>query len=281
MTRAGQEPWICGSCRSVNEVRSQRCYKCRTPRELAQADVSQLIVAGAGASDAAHAVGAAARAAVLGGYESSEARAGLAQCLLVAIGVLALLVNITGADLIGRLVGGDSATVRQDLDIFSLLALVLYVSAALTLVAWAAWLSRVVANIPKVGLGWPNVTPRAAFIENFLPGLNLFRVPAILRDVMSRLEPHGGRGNGLIVAAWLGLFGGLVLPYVGGWLLLLVPSRSARITAAVVVGQLALGLTLAGVLFLVLIIRRVEAGMRTAARSVESATPQASPASAG
>ena len=36
MAMAGREPWVCGACRSINQPREQRCYKCRTPRELGQ-----------------------------------------------------------------------------------------------------------------------------------------------------------------------------------------------------------------------------------------------------
>jgi hypothetical protein len=270
MTRAGPEPWICGACRSVNEERSSRCYKCRTPRALAEADVSQLIVAGAGVTESTRAVTSTAQAAALGGYRSSDAGAGLAQCLLAATGVLAVISSIAGADLIGRVLGGETETVREDLGVLALLGFALYGSAAVTLVCWAAWLSRVIDNVPKVGLGWPNLSPTQAFIENLLPGLNLFRVPAILRDVITRLEPDGGRGNAMIAAAWLGLVGGVFLPAVTNRLLLLPPiSSDSRLTVALMVGQLALGLTLVGIAFLIAIIRRIEAGMRAAARNVE------------
>jgi hypothetical protein len=270
MAMAGREPWVCGACRSVNEFKSGRCYKCRTPRELGEADVAQLITAGAGATEATETAAALARTAALGGYRSSNARAGLTQCLLVATAALAVLATVAGADFIGRVVGGDGETLREDAVVVVAIGLAVYAAAAATLISWAAWLSRVVDNVPKIGLGWPNVSPGQAVLENFLPGWNLLRVPAILRDVVTRLEPAGGRGNMLIAVAWLGLVGGVLLPYAARWLLRFVPmSAATRLDIALLVGELALGVTIAGIVFLIMLIRHIEAGMRATARELE------------
>jgi uncharacterized protein DUF4328 len=264
------ERWVCGSCRSLNEVRSTRCYKCRTPRALAEADLSTLIVAGAGATEAAAAVTQAASGAVLGGYQDSSARAGLAQCMIVATGILAVLASLAGADVLGMLIDGDTEGARRDIGILNTLGWVLYGFAAVTLVCWAAWLSRVVGNVPKVGLGWPNVSPTAAFIENFLPGWNLLRVPAILRDVLHRLEPEDGRGNMLLVAAWLGLAGGVLLPRGAGLVLgFFVSSLGQAVSLGLFLGWVGLGLTLVGLVLLILLIRRIESGMAAAAQRVD------------
>jgi uncharacterized protein DUF4328 len=271
MSTAGQEPWICGACRSVNEFKSQRCYKCRTPRELGEVDVAQLITAGAGATEATETAARAARTAALGGYRSSDARAGLTQCLLAATAVLAVLSSVAGADLIASALAGDSETVREDAPVVVAIGLAVFAAAGMTLVSWAAWLSRVVDNVPKIGLGWPNVSPGQAILENFLPGWNLLRVPAILRDVVTRLEPGGGRGNTLIAVAWLGLVGGVLLPYAARRLLAFVPMPlDARLDAAVIVAQLALGVTIAGIVFLIMLIRHIEAGMRVASRAADA-----------
>jgi hypothetical protein len=271
MAIAGREPWICGACRSVNEFKSQRCYKCRTPRELAEADVSQLITAGAGASEAVVTAAQAARTAALGDYRSSGERAGLTQCLLGATAVLAVLSSVAGADLIAGALAGDSETVRENAPVVVAIGLATYAAAGLTLVSWAVWLSRVVDNVPKIGLGWPNVSPGQAILENFLPGWNLLRVPAILRDVVTRLEPGDGRGNMLIAVAWLGLVGGVLLPYAVRWFLRFVPLEpEASVNLAVIIAQLALGVTIAGIVFLIMLIRHIEAGMRAAAQTAEA-----------
>jgi hypothetical protein len=274
MTRAGGEPWVCGSCRSFNEIRSTRCYKCRTPRALVEADPSTLIVAGAGATEASAAVAQAASAAAVGGYRDSAARAGLTQCMVVATGILAVVASIAGADMIGNMLKGETDEARQDVGVVVALGWTLYGFAAVTLVSWAAWLSRVVDNVPKVGLGWPNVSPTAAFIENFLPGWNLLRVPAIVRDIIHRLEPANGRADALLVAAWLGLVGGVVLPRGGGIVIgVFADSVKQVLAVSVILGEAALGVTLAGLVFLILLIRRIESRMQAAAAATTTIDP--------
>ena len=279
MSRAMVEPWICGSCRSLNQASASRCYKCRTPRALVEADPTRLVVAGEGHSAAVAAVTKAAQTAAIGGYRDSWLLSILAQGLLVATGIMAVLATVAGAD-VWHLVfeGGDDAAGGITMTPAVVLSLVVWVVAAATLLAWAGWLSRVVDNVPKVGLGWPNVTPSAAFIENFLPGWNLYRVPAIVRDVLHRLEPQNGRGEMLLVAAWLGLVGGVVMPRTvraAAGFLFESPADFASVHA--VLGQVGLGLTLVGIAFLILLIRRVEDEMQAAADKIAE-TPQLQPA---
>ena len=70
--------------------------------------------------------------------------------------------------------------------------------------------------MPALGLGYPPTNALMAFVENFIPFLNLFRVPAIVRDVVRRLDPGSmsgqSRGDALIFAAWIGLIGGYLRP---------------------------------------------------------------------
>jgi hypothetical protein len=275
------EHWVCGSCRSLNEGRADRCYKCRTPRALVEADPTQLIVAGVGATESRLAASAAAAAAVRGQYRSSSMRAATAQWLIVATITGTVISSVTGADAVAAILAGNVAEGLATRPLLLLLGVVNLALAASALVAWAAWLSRVIENVPTVGLGWPAATPTSAFLENFLPGLNLLRVPSIVRDVARRLEPGGGRGESLIAAAWLGLFGGLIVPRVAGFVL---PWFSASIadllTESVVVSQVALGLTIVGAAFLIALIHRVENGMRMRAGVVTADGSSAVPASA-
>lgn len=34
--------WVCGECRSINHLRAKQCYRCRTPRDLAAVDPTQI-----------------------------------------------------------------------------------------------------------------------------------------------------------------------------------------------------------------------------------------------
>jgi hypothetical protein len=81
---------------------------------------------------------------------------------------------------------------------FFALAAVLGVAA---FVAYGAWISRVVANLPALGVGYSRVSPTMAFIEPLLPGVNLYSLPTRAAEVVRRLD--GGTGPlVLIVIAW-------------------------------------------------------------------------------
>lgn len=248
------QPWICGSCRSLNQPREGRCYRCRTPRELVEADPETLLVAGAGSKpvDIVRPVGQ---------FRSSGDRAFAAQVLIGAALAVTVVANVLGADLVARVVDGLPVQSGFSPLVVSLIGLLGLGLGAAALVAWALWLSGVVANVPTLGLGWPNVTPNQAVIESIVPGVNLYRVPAVLRDVMNRLEP-GGRAEGLIAAAWLALVGGVLLPRLATWVLVfLIGPLDDFVPLRIVVGQLALGLTVAGGVILIVLIRWIEIRM--------------------
>ena len=264
--------WVCGVCRSINQPREQRCYKCRTPRELGKVDPESLVVAGVGSTEAI-----VDPKAVVGTYRSSADRAFATQVLIVITVIATTASKIVGADVVTRLIDGDVEGASANLTLLSLLGGGGLILAILAVAAWAAWLSRVVDNIPALGLGWPNVTPSAAFIESFLPGVNLFRVPAIVRDVINRLE-GAPRGDALIAAAWLGLVGGVLLPrfarYVTGPLT--IESPDAASTFGLLAGQVGLGLSIVGAIFLIVLIRHVEEQVERKARSRAGAEAPAS-----
>jgi hypothetical protein len=268
--------WVCGACRSINQPREQRCYKCRTPRELAKVDPEKLVVAGAGVSQPI-----VDPKAVVGVYRSSSERAFLAQVLIVAALIVTTISKVAGADVVARLLDGDVEGADANGVLLAILGPGGFAVGLAALAAWAAWLSRVVDNIPTLGLGWPNVAPWAAFVENFLPGVNLFRVPAIVRDVMNRLEMGPG-GDALIAASWLGLVGGVLVPrfgrYVTGTLAIESADTSARL--GLLIGQAALGLTIVGGIFLIVIVRRIEeqaARLAAARKASGAAGPNAAP----
>ena len=84
------QPWVCSACRSVNQPRENRCYRCRTPRELVEADPETLLVAGAGSvpSPVAKSVGT---------FRSSGDLAFLTQVLIVAALGVAVVGSIGSA----------------------------------------------------------------------------------------------------------------------------------------------------------------------------------------
>lgn len=264
-------PWICGSCRSINQPREGRCYRCRTPRDLVEADPETLLVAGAGSRPTE-------TIRPTGAYSSSAALAFLTQVLIVAAIAVTVIANVLGADLVGRILDGEAVAGDASSTTVAIIGGGGLVVGAAALVAFALWLSRVVGNVPTVGLGWTNVTPQGAIFEALIPGVNLYRVPAVLRDIANRLEP-GGRGEALIAGTWLGLVGGVLLPRLLSWaIIFVVGSIDEFVAMRVLVGQLALGLTIVGAIILIALIRWIEAQM--SARAGGAAGPAAPPPAA-
>lgn len=260
------EPWVCRKCRSVNQPRASRCYSCNTPQALAQADLDQLVVAGAGSRDTGG-------EAPVGEYRSSDDRAFLAQVLIV-VALLALVAGeVFGADLVGRVV--DGAPVADERSTTTvLLGIGGMVAGGAAILAWAAWLSRVVENIPALGLGWPRATPRVAIFESLVPVVNLYRVPSILRDVMNRLEP-GAQADALIAAAWFPLVGGVVVPRLARTASRVVfDAPEAFDDLFVLVNRIALGFTIAGGIILIGLIQWIE---NRASRRAQALQPTPTP----
>lgn len=87
----------------------------------------------------------------------------------------------------------------------------------LTGIAFLAWLSRVVENIPALGGGVPMVSPRGAIGWWFAPLANLFQPARIVADAWRRLAltPHE-RGIGVLVLWWVLWIGGAIATAVIG-----------------------------------------------------------------
>jgi hypothetical protein len=182
--------WACSQCRSINPIKADRCYSCHTPREAAAVKPTEMPLS----SKTAPLV-------VTETFRSSEGRAVVATFAMVLF-ILGTAVAVwmywSIVDL--RLEGeADSADrlLTERVPFFALAA-VLGVAA---FVAYGAWISRVVANLPALGVGYSRVSPTMAFIEPLLPGVNLYSLPTRAAEVVRRLD--GGTGPlVLIVIAW-------------------------------------------------------------------------------
>jgi hypothetical protein len=138
-----------------------------------------------------------------------------------------------------------------------------------SLVTFAAWLSRVVDNIPSLTGTYPQATPRSTIVEVLVPFFNFFRIPAILREALRLLDP-GGNGDALVSAAVLPLILGLLLDWpigiVAGLVIgILAGSLQQQIDAMLVYTQVRTALIVVGSVMLVVVIARIE--RRSTARS--------------
>jgi hypothetical protein len=240
--------WVCGECRSINNEGAKQCYNCRTPRDRAAVDPATIDPSSHGKL----------REIALPPFHSPRPFAALASVLILATAGMQVVYTLDFSSLLLQTLGGTAATDEQ-VRFMGTIGLITVGVSLLALVAWSLWLSRAVTAMPALGLGYPAATGLTAFVENFLPGLNLLRVPAIVRDVVRRVEPGSYRGEALIFAAWIGLLGGFVVPRVFGLLNgLTAETEDAALRTQLTIQGVAIGLVLVGAIFLVWLIWWIE-----------------------
>ena len=254
--------WVCGDCRSINNAGARQCYNCRTPRDRAAVDPDTIDPSSHGPL----------RTIELPPFKASRWAAALASILILAVGVMQIVQFSLLRQYLDYVAAGTETD--EQLAYLGTVGIVALGLALLALIAWALWLSRTVTSMPALGLGYPAAYGMMSFVENFIPLLNLWRVPAIVRDVARRLEPKTGgdetmtRGEALVFAAWISVFGGYLVPRV------LSLFTSNLDTLATITG-IGLGLGVVGAVFLVVLIWWVEGRVleRRRLQLAETATP--------
>jgi hypothetical protein len=263
--------WACGSCRSVNNAKSNRCYSCHAPRAVVAVAAGEMPTLGRPVAAAAEHP-----------YRSARLRALLACVLIFGAAVLSLVLWWDEYRMVGALLDGDDLAVlvslaETNLQIFLLAWVPIAVAG---LIMWAAWISRMMDNLPALGLGYPRVTPTMAFVENFLPGFNLFRMPARIREVSSKLDPTGNQG--LIAVAWLALFGSWLIARVATFVVLVgIKSVEGRLQASVIIDGIVAVVGLVGYLMVIAVIIRTEQLAGARARAHAAGVPASAPATTG
>jgi hypothetical protein len=267
--------WVCGNCRSINQPRESRCYRCRTPRAIGEADPTAMPVSGQ--------VPRRDNAATIPPYQSTAAIAQLAGILiLVTIGV----VGASGLVLfLGRLnAAAGEATTLLGSDAFLPLTILQGAVVAAALVTWGTWLSRVAANVPALTGEFPNVPPSFVFLQTLVPVANLYWIPSILRDLMAKIQA-GGRGEALMIGAWLCLVGAILLPRLNVAAALIAPELGEAVESIAVIGLVAIVLQAVGGVLLFMLTQHIEsvAAARAAAlpehRAPSTSAPTPPPSS--
>jgi hypothetical protein len=260
----GEDRWVCGTCRSINTRRSDHCYQCHAPRHVVEVDPGE--IPGTGHPTEAP-------PPPVNPYRSARQRAIIAGGLILAASAASFAGWVAQSRAILTAIDVQASTPPDDPAAVATFALdtiipvshlqvpmtVLWVAlAGGALIAWAAWLSRVVDNLPALGVGYARVSPQMAFIENFLMGRNLYSMPARVREVTQKLHPAGG-GDEILALAWLALFGSVIGGRVGFYLAhILAGSEADYLRARIVVGGLTTLVAIVGYVLVVAVIQRVE-----------------------
>ncbi len=275
--------WVCSTCSSINRQRNDRCYKCGAKQSEATGALADTRTTRAIQS----------RAAVR--YRGSLLRAIVAAAFILAVAVLSVIVLNESLDAVRYLRDQipdilqtgiiDEAELARRSAGAVVPAAAQAISAVGALLFFAAWLSRVIANIPALGGGTPGTTPTRAFIYPLIPIWNLFKVPPMIQDALYRLDPKAG-GFFMILIAWVGLVGSWIVGYVVGvWVNLRV---SSVMTNAQTLGEAIDGIQQAydiqvivdivttlmvagGAIVLVLVMFRIESRARARDREVRQA----------
>lgn len=300
--------WACSQCRSINDGRSKRCYKCLTPREQAEVDPGSISPTSSGDPRPV---------LELPRYQPATIRAIVAGSLIALASGLQLMGTINETLLVRQLIDSTSelsVAQEQYLAIMGALGLAVGVGA---FVMFGLWLSKAVATVPALGLGYTRVTSRQALFEVLFPlglllasaGMSFFsvylfridagaallaaiislvvalagyvaiarRVPPVIWDLMRRLDPNSGRAGILVAGAWFGLVLGYLVPRVGVILAVISDviagsSQSLMLLHAVYLDQVGTALYLLAGVCLVGIIVWVEMKTRAVARARPIAT---------
>ena len=258
---AEAEFWPCRVCRSINTARSTRCYRCHTPREAAAINPADMPTIGELPKVEHHAV-----------YRSTETFAvgvTLATAVFILSGFVTFWTLFSAGTLRAERKYADASALLADRALLLGLTPVL---AALALLAYALWISRVVGNLPAVGVGWSRVSPSMALIEPFIPGYNLYALPARVGEVIRKVDEKSN-AIPLLGLGWILVVGP---PIVAGILLrvsLVIESEDDFFRSAGFAFFLAYALQAAGLAIGLFIVWQVERLMRTRAEAGVQAAP--------
>ena len=200
--------WVCSSCHSINRERAVTCYKCGAPRADATGE-------GEGRRP-----GRAIIARLSSPYRSTielAILAGLFLVIFVGIEAWSTLREAQWIPQVRGLLDGIAAgasfdqaawdAVLGERDPLAIPTLAAYLIAT---VSFGAWLALSIGNIPALGGGEPRVNAVRAFVSSVIPFYNLRKVPAIVQEVLYRIDPRRG-GVFMVGLAWIGLAGSWIV----------------------------------------------------------------------
>src|SRR5688572_18351420 len=129
--------WVCGECRSINNAGAKQCYNCRTPKDRAAVDPETIDPSTHGKL----------REIELPPFRPSRGVAMLATVGIVAIAIIQAYNTFITASVIQLQIDGSELAPNQ-LGFAGAVGIITLGVAALALIGWSLWLSRVVSAMP-------------------------------------------------------------------------------------------------------------------------------------
>ena len=200
--------WVCGDCRSTNNARSKRCYRCRLPRTSSELTEATAAYSAADAQATQTVLAAATRLGVR--YRPSWP---------VAVLTGALILGTTGLDVVqtrqALAVADAVGTVAQSqLDALSTVAAVHLGGYILSGIMWSIWMALIVMNVPALTARWSTFGPFSAFFALWIPFIGLKRPYSVVRQVTTMLSGVSLWPAVLVIAWWLTFLASFYVPYV-------------------------------------------------------------------
>jgi lysylphosphatidylglycerol synthetase-like protein (DUF2156 family) len=200
------------------------------------------------------------------GFSGRYRRAGrLAQITCILLGVIAFwaLLSMIHEGSGQTLVDDIRAGISREKDLATFLqssgglARIYLGTAGLCAIAFFAWLSRTVDNLPVLAAGTPSVTPRSAIGWWFVPIVNLVKPYQLMRDLHDRVAIGTSTGGGWIVLAWWLAFilGNAVL---AGTFLVHTSSTPDALSTLFGVQQIGNALILLGAILGIIVVLRIQ-----------------------
>lgn len=197
-----------------------------------------------------------------GRYRSASRRASIACVLLALVALVALLAMIqagSGLRMVDDLRAGMLIpSEAKDFNDSTALAGLSYLAAlSVTAIAFLAWLSRTVDNVPALRSGTPSVTPGWAIGWWFIPFANLVKPYQIVRDIHDRLATSNSSGGGWIVLAWwVSWVLGTAISQIA--IRLPVPNTPGPLSTMFSVQAAGYGLALLGAILAIVVVLRIQ-----------------------
>jgi hypothetical protein len=204
------EMWVCGDCRSTNNARSKRCYRCRLPRATSELTEATAAYSAAQAQTTTTILAAATRLGVR--YRPSWPVALLAGILI--LGTTGLDVLRTREALSVLTPDGTLATDPTHIAAMNTVTAIWAVGYGLSGIAWSVWMALLVSNVPALTARWPSHGPIGAFFALWIPFIGLKRPYSIVKQVTTLLSGASFGPALLVIAWWLTFLASFYLPTI-------------------------------------------------------------------